>query len=355
MEAHATTQDPWSHHYANTANAPGFGAYCLDSWQKSQSISYAANANYYRGKPAIDKVVVRRVPESSNRLAALRAGQAQLVTGLTPKEFDSLRSIPGITVQGITGNQTLFVHMNFKSPPFDNLKVRKAVSHAIPYDQIIKTGYSGQATIWQGFVPSGYPGYVPSAKDFVYDPAKAKALLADAGYPDGKGLDKFADNLQLTYVSEKESKLGPIVNILQSSFRAIGMPVTLNPIPQTQYGDRQLVKGDLPFAVNDQEEPIGVDAGYAEQLYFVSKDKGGLDNMVNYSNSKVDDLWAKARVEPDTKVRNQLLAEIQDQLAADIAWAPVVEYKTQWAMSSKLTGMRWYADNSIRFFDLKPR
>jgi len=91
------------------------------------------------------------------------------------------------------------------------------------------------------------------------------------------------------------------------------------------------------------------------QLFFVTKSKGGLYNMANYSNSKVDDLWAKARVEPDTKVRDQLLAEIQDQLAADVAWVPVVEYKTQWAMSSKLTGLRWYPDNSIRFFDLKPR
>jgi len=355
MEAHATAQDPWSHDYGNTVDAPGFGAYCLDRWQKNQTISYTANASYYRGKPAIDKVVVRRVPESSNRLAVLRTGQAQLVTDLTPKEFDSLRGIPDITVESVTGNQNLFVHMNFKSPPFDNPKVREAVSHAIPYDQIIKTGYFGQATVWPGFVPSGYPGYVPSARDFVYDPARAKALLAEAGYPEGKGLDKFADNLQLAYVSEKESTLGPIVNILQSSFRAIGMPATLNPIPQTQYGDRQLVKGDLPFAVNDQEKPIGVDAGYAVQLFFVTKGRGGLYNMANYSNSKVDDLWAKARVEPDTKVRDQLLAEIQDQLAADVAWAPVVEYKTQWAMSSKLTGLRWYPDNSIRFFDLKPR
>ena len=209
MEAHATAQDPWSHDYGNTVNAPGFGSYCLDSWQKGQSISYKANTNYYRGKPAIDKVVVRRVPESSNRVAVLRTGQAQLVTGLTPKEFDSLRSIAGITVEGVTGNQNLFEHMNFKSPPFDNPKVREAVSHAIPYDQIIATGYFGQATIWQGFVPSGYPGYVPSAKDFVYDPAKAKALLAEAGFPDGKGLEKFVDNLQLSYVSEKEFDARP--------------------------------------------------------------------------------------------------------------------------------------------------
>jgi peptide/nickel transport system substrate-binding protein len=124
-------------------------------------------------------------------------------------------------------------------------------------------------------------------------------------------------------------------------------------MPQTQYGDRQLVKKDLPFAINEQEKPIGVDAGYATQLFFVSGDKGGLNNMVNYSSALVDDTWAKARVEPDTAKRNALLADIQKQLMADVAWLPVVEYKTQFAWSDKISGIGWHPDNSIRFFDLK--
>ena len=74
--------------------------------------------------------------------------------------------------------------------------------------------------------------------------------------------------------------------------------------------------------------------------------------MVNYSNAKVDDTWAKARVEPDTAKRNAMLAEIQQQIISDTAWLPVTEYKTQWAYSDKLAGMRWYPDNSIRFSDL---
>ena len=171
-----------------------------------------------------------------------------------------------------------------------------------------------------------------------YDVEKAKALLAEAGYPEGKGLEAFADTFQLTYVAEKESTLGPIVNIIQSALRAVNIPATLNPIPQTQYGDRQLVKRDLPFAINDQEKPIGVDAGYAIQLFFVSADKGGLNNMVNYSNAEVDDTWAKARVEPDTAARNTMLKDIQNTLIDDVAWLPVVEYRSQWAYSDKLKG-----------------
>jgi peptide/nickel transport system substrate-binding protein len=352
MEANATEADPWSHDYVNNTNAPGFGAYCLDTWTKNEEISYAANPDYFGGAPDVAKVTVKRVPQSSNRVVVLQSGQAQLVTGLTPREFDSLRTQAGIAVGGVQGNENTFLHMNFTTPPFDNPKVRQAIAHAIPFDQIIANGYFGQATQWTGLVPSSYPGFKAAAA-FAYDPEKAKALLAEAGYPEGAGLDAFADAFRLSYVSEKESTLGPIVNIIQTALREVGIPASLDPIPQTQYGDRQLVKRDLPFAVNDQEKPIGVDAGYAIQLFFVSADKGGLNNMVNYSNAAVDEAWAKARVEPDPAKRTEMVGTIQDQLAADVAWLPIVEYKTQWAMSDKLSGLRWYPDNSLRYVDLK--
>lgn len=351
MKAHATESDPWSHDHTNNVGAPGFGPYCLESWSKNEEITYTANPNYYMGPPEIERVVVRRVPQSSNRVVVLRTGQADLITGLTPREFDSLRGVSGIGVGGVTGNENLFLHMNFETPPFDNPLVRQAVAHAIPVEQIIANGYFGQATPWNGLVPSGYPGFAATA-DFAHDPDRARELLAEAGYPDGEGLEAYAANLQLSYVSEKESTLGPIVNIIQTALRGIGMPVTLDPIPQTQYGDRQLVRRDLPFAVNDQEKPIGVDAGYAIQLFFVSPEAGGLNNMVNYRNPAVDEAWGAARVDPDPDSRNATLAEIQQMLADDVVWMPVVEYKTQWAFRDRIEGLRWYPDNSIRYVDL---
>jgi len=352
MEANATDSDPWSHDYVNNTNAPGFGAYCLESWAKNEQITYSSFGGYYRGAPDATRVSVRRVPQSSNRLVVLRSGQADLVTGLTPREFNSIAEVDGVTVAGITGNENLFIHMNFDVAPFDNVNLRKAISHAIPYDQIIATGYFGQATKWEGHVPSTYPGFTASA-GFSYDPEIAKTLLAEAGYPDGAGLEAFADAFALSYVAEKESTLGPIVNVIQTALRDVGIPATLNPIPQTQYGDRQLVKRDLPFAVNDQEKPIGVDAGYAVQLFFVSPEKGGLNNMVNYRNDELDTMWSGARVEPDNATRDATLAKIQDMLAADVVWLPVVEYRTQWAFSDKITGLKWYPDNSIRYSDLQ--
>jgi peptide/nickel transport system substrate-binding protein len=352
MEANATEADPWSHDYTNNVNAPGFGAYCLSSWTKDEEISYTANPDYYRGAPDVQNVSVRRVPQSSNRLVVLQSGQADLVTGLTPREFDSLRGQDGLTVATVAGNQNTFLHMNFDVPPFDNVKLRQAIAHAIPFDQIIANGYFGQATQWMGFVPSSYPGFAATA-NYTYDPEMAKALLAEAGYPEGAGLDAFPGAFALSYVSEKESTLGPIVNIIQSSLREIGIPATLDPLPQTQYGDRQLVKRDLPFAINDQEKPIGVDAGYASQLFFVSPENGGLNNMVNYRNPEFDAAWAGARVDPNPETRTATLATMQQMLADDVTWLPIVEVASQWAFKSNISGLKWYPDGSIRYVDLQ--
>jgi peptide/nickel transport system substrate-binding protein len=352
MKKHLTEADPWGYNYANNVNFPSFGPYCLDSWTKNEEIRFKANPGYYRGEAAIKNVVIKKVPQAGNRISILRGGQAQLVVGLTPTQYDAVRKMPGFAVSGVQGNEGLFIVMNYAIPPFDNIKLRQAIAHAIPYQRIIDVGYGGQAKKWEGVIPSPYPSYIPADPGYTYDLEKAKALLAEAGYPEGKGLEAFADQFKLTYVAEKETTLGPIVNQMRGALAEIGIPVTLDPIPQAQYGDRQIVKRDLAFAINDQEKPIGVDTGYAMQLFFVSKKAGGNNNMMNYENDELDALWAKAQVEMDTAKRDEMLAQMQRMLMRDVAWLPVVEFKTQWAHSDKLKGLSWDPGNSVLFYDL---
>ncbi len=345
MESKATADDPWSHTYNNNENFPSFGPYCLEKWDKDREFILAANPDYYGGAPNVARVTWRKVPQSANRVAAIQTGDAQLVQSLTPREYDALRKIDSVKVQGTLGNNSLFVHMNFKSPPFDNPKVRQAMAYAINYDQIIATGYFGQASKWLSHVPSLYPGYAQPTTQYTYDPEKAKALLAESGA-------QIPGDILLSYVAEKESTLGPIATQIKSDLAAVGINVQLDPLPQTQYGDRQLVKKDLAFALNDQEKPIGVDAGYAMLLFFVSTEAGGLNNMVNYSSPVIDEAYKAVVNEADDATRNAKLAEMQETLMQDVAWLPVVEYKTQWAMAQNVQGLTWHPDNGVRFKDL---
>ena len=352
MEANATADDPWSHNYANIVNAPGFGPYCLEEWEKDKSFILRANEQYYGGKPHFDRVIVRKVPEAANRLAILRSGQAQIVESLTPKQYQNLKSDSSIEVGGAYTNSTLTMTLNWTVPPFDNVKVRQAIAHAIPYQQIVDDVYFGDAKKAAGVIPSVYPGFHEASVSYDYDPDKARQLLAEAGYPEGRGLEKFPAAFNLSYVSERESIVGPAAIIIRTALREVGIPLDLDPMPLQQFSDRQLVKKDLPMGMNDTSRPFGIDTAYAVLLHFVTVAKGGLNNWGNYSNDRVDELFLQAKVEGDEARRNAQLAELQEILMQEVAWVSVVEFKTQFAWTSGLKGVTLHPEAQLRFSDL---
>jgi len=354
MEANATEDDPWSHTYANNVGIAGFGPYCLNEWRKGESFSMTGNADYYRGAPDYDRVVVRKVPQSANRVAILRSGGAQIAEHLTPKEYDNLSKAKNVSVVGVQGNENMFMILNFSSPPFDNPLVRQAIAHAVPYQKIIDTSYFGKAHKWAGMVPSTYPGFHKTSTQYDYDPEKAKALLAEAGYAGGAGLEAFPDAFKLSYMLERESELGPTATILHTAFRDVGINVELDPIPQAQYGDRELVKKDLPMGLTAHVKPIGVDAAYGTLLSYVSGNKGGILNSSNYSSDMVDGTLYGSLAEGNNDKRNEMLAAIQEQLMTDLAVVPILEFRTHWATAANVTGMVWHPDNALRLHDLKP-
>ncbi len=338
MKAHATPDDPWSHVYANTTNGPSFGAYCLESWKKDDEFIARANPNYYGAKPYFDRVIYRKVPQSANRVAILRAGRAQVAEALNSKELDSLKNISSISVVGGYLNASLAMIANFKSKPFDNVKLRQALAYAIPYQDIVRNAYFGQAKQWTGLLPSGYPGFITPERTYSYDPDKAKQLLAEAGYPEGRGLEAFPEAFKLAYVAERESILGPSATLIQTRLKALGIPVQLDPLPATQYADRQLVKKDLPFGLSDQSKPIGVDPVYAMRLSYMTVPQGS-SNQTNFSDPEFDRMGTSVLIEGDPAKRKQMLDVMQNLLAEKLAVIPIVENKLLYATDSTIRGM----------------
>lgn len=357
MEVHATEDDPWSHKFANNEGVAGFGPYCLTRWEKDKEFVVQANPDYYRGKADVDRVIMRKVPQSTSRLINLRSagskGAATLVEHLTPKEYDSLKKVKDVKVVSVDGNASTYVHMNWQTKPWDNIKLREAVAYAIPYERIMKDVFFGEATKYNGVMPAFYPGAHKVDFERTTDIPKAKKLLAEAGFPNGKGLEAFEGAFDLTYTTEVENILGPAATMLQTELKKIGIPVVLNPIPQTQFSDRELVKKDLPFALINHSKPIGVEAGYAIQLLYVSRDKGGLSNYSLYSNDDVDKMWLEsAKNEPDDTKRNNVMAQIQEILMKEVVIAPLVENRLQWAMTEKLSGVGFHPEQALRWHDL---
>lgn len=355
MKKHATDADPWSHKWNDNEGIAAFGAYCISKWTKGSEIDLTANPNYNWGpKPQFTKVILRQVPSDSSRIAALKAGSADIATDLSPTEYTSLESASGVQVYSTYNNQTTWLHMNYKIAPWNlpnNKYLRQAVAFAIPYDEIISGVYGGQARRWYGFSPSSYYGYVPmKVYDFNLD--KAKAALVKAGFPEGKGLEKYAAGLQLVYPAERSAAIEPFANLIRTNLAKIGINITLNPIPLGQFQDRHLAKKDIPMAVIDFGAPFAPDTGYAQQLFYASVDKGGLTNSENYSNPKFDALVDQSKKTVGA-ARLAILKKAALIQIDELPTVPVVEWKSRLAARKGISGWTLTSDNTLVFADFK--
>ena len=351
MEANATPEDPWAHEYVNNVDLPGFGPYCLESWDKGREFVVTANDDYYLGAPPIGRVVYRAVPESSSRSAALQRGEAHLIEDLSPREFAALADVEGVTVGGHFGVGSWYLLADHAVEPFDDVLVRRALAHAIPYDRLIDSIWGGGiGQKWQGLIVSNFAGYTEVPTQYSYDPDLARELLAEAGYPGGEGLDGFDSEVwNLKYVAELEAIIGPAAIIIQQALGEVGFPVELAPIPRTQFNDRKFVQLDIGFAL-DSERPLVNSAVYPAFPFWLCT---SLANWVHYCNPELDALVLQARAETDASVRQALLDEMQDMLMQDLPWIPIVEVKSQWAFASNLSGVAYHPDVSLRWRELE--
>jgi peptide/nickel transport system substrate-binding protein len=355
MKKHVTASDPWAHLWADSGGAAGFAPYCLASWAKGSEIVFKRNPNWnVKPLPYYDTVTVRKVPNGSNRVSALKTGDAQVATNLTTKQLADVAQSSGLAAASFVGSRTLYLDMNWKTTPFQKIALRQAIAYALPYDDIIKNGYNGFATAAPGFVSSVFVGFKPN-NPYHQDLAKAKELLATAGFPNGQGLSQFASSFQLSYPIERQDQLQPVATIIQSALVGLGIPVQLNPIPDAEFSRRIQVTRDLPFALDDTVDPFIPDAGYAIQVMYIPAALGGSTPSTNYDNKMVQHLWLEvAKSEGDPAKR---LAEVQqaiDIAASEVGMLPVVEFQTAYAHTASVTGFLWDPDNALRFQYLRP-
>jgi peptide/nickel transport system substrate-binding protein len=163
----------------------GTGPYRFQSWVKDDRLTLAANHEYWDGAPAIETVVFRLIPDPAARVAAFRSGEVDLVTDFAPDLVPSVASDPRLKVEVTTGTRSINIMLDTQTGPLRDKRVRQALNYAVDKDAIVKNILGGFGTVESTLVPAAYLGFNPRLKPYPYDPAKAKSLLAAAGYPNG--------------------------------------------------------------------------------------------------------------------------------------------------------------------------
>lgn len=339
FKKHATKTDPWASQWAHT-NSVGFGPYYIAQNQQGIQVAFKADPNYFGAKPAVQNVIMKEVPTSSNRLALLKGGAIDIAEYLLPREWTSLKSDPNINVYTFAPAQTHSVlYMTTSMKPFDNKLVRQAISYAMPYDDMVKTVGLGTARRQMTPLPANYEFYAPKLNPYGYDPAKAKALLAKAGYPKG-----FSTTI--TY-SNDDPTIEQLAVIAQGALAKIGINASLSKLPPATWSQGFL---SLKYPMSMLSEGAFIpDYTYALHLwYYGPKDKNFLD-FTNYYNPQVNKLMDQANHTFDQPTRKKLATELQRLILQDAPIVYLMEPGVHFSARKNIGGVSYYTYSALHF------
>ncbi len=316
-----------AHDDAYAAEHPvGTGPYVLTSWRRDDALELAANPKYWGGAPHIEHVVFRPIPEAGARVAALRTGATDLITNVPFQYATVLAGGTATRVASAKSVRVLYVMFNMLQPgPQQNVLVRRALNYAIDVPAIIKAVLGGRAYELGEPIPPNFFGYDPSIVPYRHDAAKAKALLAKAGFPDGKGLSLTLYAPQARYNGDKEVALA-----IGGQLQAIGVHVDVRTEEWVSYFNQAQQRTLSPMFM----------LGWGNITYdadnTLSSDLASDGTTSTYRNPAFDSLVDRARYELDPAKRKALYAKALRIVHDDAPWLFLFQYEDLYATTKRL-------------------
>ncbi|NQT04213.1 MAG: ABC transporter substrate-binding protein [Planctomycetes bacterium] len=331
--------DPWARKFIENDSA-GFGPYRLKRLVRGQQAEFTARDDYYYkpDKPYMKRVIFKEVPQSAARVSLLQGGAVDIAQYLQPLELIALRKASGVSVETVAATFMIWIELNAKIKPFDNVDVRQAMNYAMPQQDILKTVYQNLGSPLHACMPDIYPGWAGNYYTYESNLEKAKELLAQSGYANG-----FKTTLSYNAGDPVQE---PIAILYQTSLKKIGVDLQLRKVPAaTFYNNVTERKQPMIFYV---DSPWCPDPGYSMTLYFHSK---SYVNYSNYSNAKVDELIDATARTADMGARIEMMDQAQKIIMSEAPWAFIAYPNYSLARKSDLQGWTYYTSNNIRFQD----
>jgi peptide/nickel transport system substrate-binding protein len=336
VKKHASEKDPWGLEYTKQQTA-GSGAYKVTKWTAGTEVIMERNDEWAAGPmPKIKRVIWRMVPQAGNRRALLERGDADISYELPYKDFQELKAGGKLDIVSLPfSNGIQYIGMNVTKPPFDNLKVRQAVAFAMPYQKIMDAVLFGLANPMFG-APAGKATEVswPQPTKFVTDMEKAKALMAEAGYPNGFETTLSFD-LNFAGVNE------PLCVLVQESLGQIGIRTTINKVPGANWRT-ELNKKEMPLYTN-------VFSGWLDYpeyfFYWCYHGNNSVFNTMSYRSPEMDKLIDGARnaaATGDTSTYDQDVKSFVDLAFTDIPRIPLYQPYVNVAMQKNVSGYQYW-------------
>ncbi|MCC7272593.1 MAG: ABC transporter substrate-binding protein [Alphaproteobacteria bacterium] len=320
---------------ANPANNTpiGTGPFKLKEWVRGSHIHFVRNDDYWqKGKPYLDEIYYRVLPDASARVVAMETGQTHLSAFADIETFEvpRLKALPNLelTTKGYEYlAQIAWLDFNLRNPPFNDKRFRQAVYHAIDRNFMRDRIWFGLGKPATGPIHSSIPHYDANVPKYPFDPKKAEALL------DAMGLKRGADGVRVK-VTMESLPYGDVYvragEYIRQALGRVGIQVTLRSSDVATWGDR--VRNwdyDMTLQVLSQ---LGHPALGVSRLYISSNIRKGVlfSNVNGYSNPRIDELFDKAAVTVDPVEAQKMYSEIQRILVDDVpvAWLLELDFPT---------------------------
>lgn len=320
-------------------NANGTGPFALASRAPDEKTELTANPNWW-GKDIfpgnVDKIVYRPISNASTRVAALLSGEVDFVLDPAVQDVDRIESTSGLKVLRVAQNRSIFFGMdqgveelrtsNIKGKnPFSDVKVRMAMNLAVDKKAIQRVIMNGMSYPTGLIAPPGVLGSTPELDaSYGFDMAKAKDLMAEAGYADGFSVQLDCPNNR--YINDEK-----ICQAAVSMLSKIGIKVNLDATPKAQHFPK-IKKRSTDFYMLGWGVPT-LDSHY---VFSYLLETGGSWNATGYSNAKVDEITTKITTETDSEIRTEMIADAWAQIRADAPYLPLHHQVLAWGLSEKV-------------------
>jgi peptide/nickel transport system substrate-binding protein len=361
---HSIGPNPASEDFNSGRFAIGTGPYRFVSYTSGDRVEMARNDLYWGPKPAWAHVTWRIIPNDGARTASLLSGDTQLIDQVATEDLGRLRTDSKVKLWETTSLRVIFLTLDqsregptpfvtgpngeiLPHNPLKDSRVRQALSIAINRPLLVSRVMENAAIATGQFLPPGSYSYVPDLPPPAYDPAKAKALLAEAGYPNGLTITLHSPNDR--YLNDAK-----IVQAVGQMWARIGIKAHVEPVPWSSFIGH----------ANKQDYSVyllgwGISSGEASNplrglvgTWDPAKGRGSV-NRGRYSNPEVDALTDKALATADDAAREKILIQAERLVFQDTALIPLHIQKNNWASRAGFTYVP-RADEETRADDLRP-
>ncbi len=312
----------------------GTGPFILESYQKDAMIRYAAAPSYWGHKPKVDHLVFAITPDAEVRWAKLKANECQVMPYPNPADVVDMMKDPNIRVLHQEGLNVGYLAFNTSHKPFDDVRVRQAINYAINRDAILKAVYQGAGRKAKNPIPPTMWSYNNAVKDYRYDPAKAKALLAAAGFKDGFQTNLWAMPVQRPY--NPNAKL--MAEMMQADLKNVGIDAKIVTYEWGEYLKRSKA-GEQDMVLLGWTGDNGDPDNFLNQLLSCSAATDG-GNRARWCYKPFDDLVQQAKQTSDISKRTELYKQAQVVFKDQAPWVTIAHSVVYEPISKNVVGYK---------------